>query len=225
MGIHQLATSQFPDSMVWNLINHQKLPRVTKDATDFAKLLLHFLEMAFEEIILGHQELEAFIIQYKDCVVDSDTAASMQQSLQQTFEYLNDFESRITWNHCPLKVQIPLLPHAHYFNIPKPITLLIIKGPVIFDKSALRVTSNIVHLAWKVAGHQSEVQEGEFEIGVKTLDTGEEFRKFTCQSYNTQIVDLLPDTQYQFFVKRADDTRLVYGQWRDNIILKTDTSR
>ncbi|KAG8007332.1 Fibronectin type III domain-containing protein 11 [Nibea albiflora] len=148
----------------------------------------------------------------------------MQQTLQQTFEYLNDFETRITWNHVPLKLRLHLQ-HAYTVYIPKLFTSLIVKGPVIFDRSALYVTSNIVHLRWEVAGQQSEVPNEEFEIRVKTLDTDEEFRQSTCQSYNIEIDDLLPDTQYQFSVKRADDRGLLYGQWSDNIILKTDISK
>lgn len=224
LGIHQQPTLQFADSMLWGLINHQRLTRVMKDATDIVNLLLNFLETAFADIIEGHQELEAFIIKYKDCVVDSDMAASMQQTLQRTFEYLNDFESRITWNHVPLKLRLHLQ-HEYTAHIPKLFTSLIIKGPVIFDRSALCVTSNIVHLHWEVAGQQSEVPDEEFEIWVKSLDTDEEFRQSTCQSYNIQIDDLLPDTQYRFSVKRADDTGLLCGQWTDNIVLKTDISK
>ncbi|TKS71176.1 Fibronectin type III domain-containing protein 11 [Collichthys lucidus] len=223
LGIHQEPTLQFADSIMWGWVHHQNLIRVMKDATDIVKLLLNFLETTFEDIIEGHQELEAFIITYKDCVVDSDMAASMQQTLQRTFEYLNDFETRITCKHVPLKLRLHLQPE-YVYQIPKLFTSLIIKGPVIIDRSALCVTSNTVHLHWEVAGQQSEVPNEEFNICVKNLDT-DELRQSTCQSYNIQIEDLLPDTQYWFYVKRADDTGFLYGQWTDNIVLQTDISK
>lgn len=65
------------------------------------KLILTPMNMLYDEIIKGRQELEDFATKYDQGLVDSDKAASVQRKLQQTRQYLSDFESRLTQTTWP----------------------------------------------------------------------------------------------------------------------------
>ncbi|XP_044069131.1 fibronectin type III domain-containing protein 11-like [Siniperca chuatsi] len=221
----QQHTLHLTDSTVWSLIDQQRLQRAMTLANTQVRLLLALLGMLYQGIIRGCRELEAFINRYDQGLVDSDTAASMQQMLQQTHQYMNDFESRMTRNLGPLDLQNQLIPNTGNLPIPQLSASLAIKMPVIFDRFKSCTTSNTVHLCWEVAGQQSKEPNQQFEIHVKslhpTIAEHDQFTKSTCQSYNIQVNNLIPDRYYQFSVKRVDAVNLVYALWIDTIILKT----
>ncbi len=221
----QQQALRLSDSMVWSLIDQQRLQRAMTMANTQVKLLLALLGMLYQEIIRSCRELEAFIIKYDQGLVDSDMAASMQQKLQQTHQYVNDFESRMTRNLGPLDLQNQLIPNTSNLPLPQLSASLAIKMPVIFDRFKSCATSNTVHLCWAVTGEQSKEPNQQFEIHVKslhpTLAEHGQFTKSTFQSYNIQVNNLTPDRYYQFSVKRVDAVNLVYGLWIDTIILKT----
>ncbi|XP_051271007.1 fibronectin type III domain-containing protein 11-like isoform X2 [Dicentrarchus labrax] len=211
------------DQMLWSLIDQQRLQSAMTLGNTQVKLLLTLLGMLYHEIIRGCQELETFILKYDQGLVDSNMAASMQKKLQQTHQYVKDFESRMTRNLGPLDLQNQLILNTGNFPIPQLTVSLTVKMPVIFDRLKSCVKSNTVHLCWDVAGQQEPDEQ--FEIHIKSLHptTTEhaEFTKSICQSYNIQVKDLQPDRYYQFSVKRVDAVNLVYGQWIDTITLKT----
>ncbi|XP_067444566.1 fibronectin type III domain-containing protein 11-like isoform X3 [Thunnus thynnus] len=202
----------------------RKLRRAMTLANTQVKLLLTLLGMLYEEIISGCRELEVFIIKYDQGLVDSDMAASTQEKLQRTHQYLNDFESRLTRNLGPLDLQNQLILNTGQYPMPQLSASLAIKMPVMFDRCESRVTSNAAHLCWGVASQQSKEPCQEFEIHMKSLHPTadqDQFIKSTCQSYSIHFNNLTPDRYYQFSVKRVDTVNLVYGLWTDTIILKT----
>ncbi|XP_040014474.1 uncharacterized protein LOC120806969 [Xiphias gladius] len=221
----QQNTLHLSDSTVWSLIDQRRLRHALTQANTQVKLLLTLLGLLYQEIIRGCRELEAFILKYNQGLVGSDTAASMQQRLQQTLQYVNDFERRMTQNLGPLDLQNQLIPNTGNIPIPQLSASLAMKMPVIFDRSESCVTSNSVYLFWEVAGKQFQESNQPFEIHVKslnpTIDGHGQFYKLTCQSYNIQVNNLISDRYYQCSVKRIDAVNLVYGLWIDSIILKT----
>lgn len=225
MTNQQQPTLHLSDSMVWSLIDQRRLQQAMTLANTQVKLLLALLGMLYQEITRGCQELEAFVNKYNQGLVDSGMAALAQQQLQKTYQYVNDFESRMTRNLGPLDLQNHLIPNTGSFPIPQLSAMLGIKLPVIFDRFKSCATSNAVHLCWEVTGEQSKEPNQPFEIHVKSLHpTIAEHGQFTtsaCQSYDIQVNNLIPDRYYQFSVKRVDAVNLVYGLWMDAIILKT----
>ncbi|XP_067444564.1 fibronectin type III domain-containing protein 11-like isoform X1 [Thunnus thynnus] len=220
----QQQTLNLSDSTVLSLIDQRKLRRAMTLANTQVKLLLTLLGMLYEEIISGCRELEVFIIKYDQGLVDSDMAASTQEKLQRTHQYLNDFESRLTRNLGPLDLQNQLILNTGQYPMPQLSASLAIKMPVMFDRCESRVTSNAAHLCWGVASQQSKEPCQEFEIHMKSLHPTadqDQFIKSTCQSYSIHFNNLTPDRYYQFSVKRVDTVNLVYGLWTDTIILKT----
>lgn len=218
-------TLHLSDSTVWSLIDQQRLQRAMNLAKTHVRLLLTVLGLIYEEFTRGCRELEAFIINYKQGLVDCDTEASVQQKLQQTHQHLNDFVTRMTRNLGPLELQNQLIPNTGNFPIPQLRVTLAVKMPVVFDRFESCAKSNSVYLSWEVAGEQSKEPNEQFEIQVKNLhpttDDQDQFYTSTCQLYNTQVNNLISDRYYQFSVKRVNAVNLVYGLWTDTIILKT----
>ncbi|XP_070695402.1 fibronectin type III domain-containing protein 11-like [Pempheris klunzingeri] len=218
-------TLHLSDSMVWSLIDQQKLQRTMTQANTQVRLLLALLGMLYEEIIRGCQELEAFIVEYYQGLVDSDMAASMQQKLQKTHQYMSDFQNRLTRNLGPLDLQNRLIPNTCNFPLPHLSASLTIKMPVIFDRFKSCVSSNTAYLFWDVVDEQSKEPTQQFEIHGRslhpTIPEHGQLTVTTSQSYNIQVNNLTPDMHYQFSVKRVDAVNLVYGLWIDTIILKT----
>lgn len=227
MEIHcdDLHTSYLSDSVLRSLIEQPRLQHAMTLANTQVKLLLKLLEMLYQEIIKGCQQLEAFIIKYDQGLVDSDMAASTQQKLQQTQQYVKDFESRMTQNFGPLDLQNHLIWSTAIDPLPQLTASLAIKMPVMIDRFESCATSDAVHLCWAVAGQQSMEPNQQFEIHVKsrhpTTAEHERFTKYMYQSCNIQVNNLTPDRYYQFSVKRVDTFNLVFGLWIDTIILKT----
>ncbi|XP_028432752.1 fibronectin type III domain-containing protein 11 isoform X1 [Perca flavescens] len=221
----QQHTLHLSDSTVWSLVDQRRLQRAMTLANTQVKLHLTFLGLLYEEIIRGCQELEAFVMKYDQGLVDSDIAASTQERLQQTHQYLKDFESRLARKLGPLDLQNQLIPNTGNIPIQQLSASLAIKMPVIFNRSETYTTSNTVHLCWEVTGEQSQELNQEFEIHAKsfhpTIAEHCQFTKSTCQSYNIEVNNLIPDRYYKFSVKRVDSVNLVYGLWVDNITLKT----
>ncbi|XP_018523066.1 fibronectin type III domain-containing protein 11 [Lates calcarifer] len=224
-GDQQEHISQLSDGTVWSLIDQQKLQSAVTMANTQVKLLLTLLGLLYQEIIRGCQDLQDLIVKYDQGLVDSDTTATMQQKLQQTHQYVNDFKRTMTQNLCPLDLQTQLIPNTGNFPVPRLSASLALKIPVVFDRFESYVTSNSVYLCWGVKGEQSKDPNQQFEIHVKSLhpnmDEHGQLSKSICQSYDTQVTNLISDRYYQFSVKRVDTVNLVYGMWIDTIILKT----
>ncbi|XP_070758908.1 fibronectin type III domain-containing protein 11-like [Enoplosus armatus] len=218
----QQRTSRLCNSALWSLIDQQRLQRAMTLANTQVKLLLALLGMLFQGIVRGCRELEAFVNEYDQGLVDSGVAASARQKLRQTYRYVDDFESRMTWDDGPLDLQSKLIPNTGHLPVPKLRASLALKMPVMFDRFKSCLISNTVYLCWEVAGQQPKEPDQQFEIHVKSLHPAAgQFTKLTCQSYNIQVNNLMPDRYYQFSVKRADAANLVYGSWMDTITLKT----
>ncbi|XP_032369912.1 fibronectin type III domain-containing protein 11 [Etheostoma spectabile] len=219
----QQHTVHLSDSTVWSLVDQQRLQRAMTLANTQVKLYLTFLELLYEEIIRGCQELEAFVLKHNQGLVDSDIAASIQERLQQTHQYLDAFKSRLNWKLGPLDLQNQLI----HITGSLPIQQLSVekKMPVIFNRFETCTTSNTAYLCWEVAGEQSQELNQEFEIHVMsfhpTIDEYCQFTKSTCKSYIIEVNNLIPDRYYKFSVKRVDSVNLVYGLWVDTITLKT----
>lgn len=213
------------DNTVWSIIDQRRLQRAMTRANSQVKLLLSLLELLYEEIIRCCRELEAFIHKYDQGLVDSDTAASAQQKLQQTHQYVNDFKSRLTRNLGPMDLLNQLISNTGNVPTLQLSVSLVIKMPVIFNRLESFTTSNTVHLYWEVVGEQSKEPNQQFEISVQSLHptTAEhgQSSKSTCQTYSLQVSNLIPDRYYRFSVQRVDATNLVYGLWMDTMILKT----
>ncbi|XP_042353336.1 fibronectin type III domain-containing protein 11-like [Plectropomus leopardus] len=214
----------FSDSSMWHFLEQRRLQHAWSQAHTHVKILIYFLGMLYKEIFRGCRELEAFIVEYNQGLVDSDTAASIKQKLQQTHQYVNKFKRKVTWNIGPLNLQKKLFYHVD--NIPIQLSAsVVVKMPVIFNRLKSCVTSTAVHLFWDVEGEQSQELDQQFEIHIKSLQpTNAEQGQLTsckCQSYDTSVNELVPDTYYEFSVQRADAVNLVYGWWLDTITLKT----
>lgn len=91
------------------------------------KLILTLLNMLYDEIIKGRQELEDFATKFDQGLVESDKAASVQRKLQHTRQYLSDFESRLTRNLGPVHLQNQLIPKPDNLTIPQLSASLVIQ--------------------------------------------------------------------------------------------------
>ncbi|XP_071329203.1 fibronectin type III domain-containing protein 11-like [Trachinotus anak] len=221
----QQHTLHLSDSTLLSLINQPRLQAAMSMAKTQVKLLLTYLGMLQDQIMRGCRELEAFIVKYNQGGVDSHTAASMKQKLQQTHQDLKDFERRMTRTLGPLDLQNQLISNTGNYPIPQLSVTVAMKMPVIFDRFKSRVTSTSVYLCWEVAGEEPQEPNEQFEIHVKslhpTVDDQGHFSKCMCQLYHIQVNNLISDRFYQFSVKRVDAGNLVYGMWIDSITLKT----
>lgn len=218
--------TELSDSATWrHLIDQRRLQRTMTQANAQVKLLLTLLGKLFEEIIRGCQELEAFTVKSNQGLVDSDMAASMQQKLQKTCQYVVDFQDRMLRNLGQLNLPIQLIPNTDSRPRPQLSVSLVFRMPVMFDRFKSRVMSNTVHLCWEITNVQPKEPDEPFEINVRSLhpttDGHSQFSKSVCQSYTIQVSNLIPDRYYQFSIKRQDAANLVYGLWNDTIILKT----
>ncbi|XP_071758898.1 fibronectin type III domain-containing protein 11-like [Centroberyx gerrardi] len=205
------------------LIDHRRLNRMLKCASDHVKLRITLLDELYIQIIKDCEELGAFINQRDPGLVDGNTQRAMQDKLLQVHEALNEFDNRLKPG--PLYMKHKLIPHTG--NIPPPeISLsLAIKKPVMFDRFKSYTTSSSAELHWAIASQEPQGEATEFEIHFKilrptTADQGE-FGTVTCSSYSTQIANLIPGRSYQFSVKRVDDYTLVYAMWIETMILDT----
>ncbi|KAF3689383.1 Fibronectin type III domain-containing protein 11 [Channa argus] len=223
--LHQ-HTMNLSECTVWSLLDHQRLQEAITLANTHVKLLLKVLEMLYQEILSSGQELKAFAVKHEGSVADCETTAFMQQKLQQIQQHVNDFYMRPTRNLDTLKLQNQLIPIMdHHYHPPLQFTAsLVIKMPVVFNRSESRASSNSVHLCWEVVDELSKDPNEEFVIHIKNLYTNtdelEQFSKSTYQ-YSIQVNNLISDTLYQFSVKRVDRVNLVFGMWTDTIIMKT----
>uniref|UniRef100_A0A8C2YY76 Fibronectin type-III domain-containing protein n=1 Tax=Cyclopterus lumpus TaxID=8103 RepID=A0A8C2YY76_CYCLU len=213
---------QLSDSIVWTLIDKQRLQSAKALAKTRVTFLLTLQELLYEELIEACRELKAFNDQG---LADGDTAAHVQQRLLQTHQDLNDFESRMTRNAATLHLRNQLIPNKVHSSRIILRASLIIKLPVMFNRLKSCVTSNIVHLHWEVADMQSEDLNQEFKIHVKSLHPTsaekEEVSQSVCKSYDVQVKNLKPNRYYEFSVRRVDIITLVSRQWTDTIILAT----
>ena len=211
------------DQPLW-CVDQRRLQCAMTTANCQVKLLLSLLELLYDVIMRGFQELEAFILKYDQGLVDGDMAASAQQTLKQTEEYVNDFKSRLTRNLGPMDLPNQLIPHTR--DAPTQVSVsLVIQMPVIFNRLESCATSNTVHLSWEVMGEQSRELNQQFEICMQRLHptTGEHDQSSTstCRTYSTQVSNLIPDRHYRFTVRRVCVENLVHGEWMDTMILKT----
>ncbi|XP_060897699.1 fibronectin type III domain-containing protein 11-like [Labrus mixtus] len=209
------------DGALCSLINQQRLTRALIFANTHVKLLLSLLESLFQHILRGCRELCAFMEMYDQNLLDRGAADSAQQTLQQTLQYADRFEDRMVRNLGQLKLQDRLIPNTGSLLIPK----LTIKLPVTIDRSDLYASVSSVHLSWTIPGEEVKDPEQQFEVEVKCLhpttsDT-DQISISKCQAYNTQVTNLIPDRYYMFSVMRENSVNLVYGLWKDLVILKT----
>lgn len=219
-------TLHLSDSMVWLLLDQQRLQGAMSMAQTHVRLLLAVLRLIYEENVGPHQELLGFVVNYQRGLVDRNTAASVQQKLQQSHQLLNDFVARLTCNLGPLQLQNRLMPNRGNIFIPQLRVMLTVQKPVVFNRLETCAAPSSVYLSWEVARVQSKQLEGaQFTIHVRNLhptsNNQDQHYNFTCQLYHTQVNNLIPDRFYQFSVKRVDAVNLVYGPWSDTIILKT----
>uniref|UniRef100_A0A3Q3N4T9 Fibronectin type III domain-containing protein 11-like n=1 Tax=Labrus bergylta TaxID=56723 RepID=A0A3Q3N4T9_9LABR len=195
------------------LINQQRLARAFTFANTHVKLLLCLLESLFQQILRGCRELCAFMEMYDQSLLDGGAADSAQQTLQQTLQYADRFEGRMFRNLGQLNLQDRLIP------------ILYIKLPVTIDRSESYSSVSSVHLSWTIPGEEVKDPEQQFEVEVMCLhpttsDT-DQICISKCQAYNTQVTNLIPDRYYMFSVKREYSVNLVYGLWKDQVMLKT----
>uniref|UniRef100_UPI0037E9C6F9 fibronectin type III domain-containing protein 11-like n=1 Tax=Semicossyphus pulcher TaxID=241346 RepID=UPI0037E9C6F9 len=217
------------DSIVWTLIDQQRLAQAMEFANTQVKLHLALLEMLYQEILRGCCQLAGFMNKYNQGLLDSDAAASVQQQLQQTLQHVADYESRMCQRLYPLNLQNQLIANTGNVLIPKLSATLAIKLPVVIDRLATCATSNSVHLCWVVTGEESKDPNQQFEIQVRilqpTIADHDQFTKSTCQRCDVQVSNLLPDSYYQFSVRREDAVNMVYEMWTDTIVLKTQEEK
>ncbi|KAK2821017.1 hypothetical protein Q5P01_023976 [Channa striata] len=165
------------DHMACSVLDQQRLWDALALANNHVKLLLKVLEMLYQEILRGCQELKAFLIKFDRSVVDCETAAFVQQKLLGIIRAVEP---------------------AHPQNEPPSPTLqlsapLVIKKPVVFDRSESCAGSNSVNLCWKVVG----------------------------ELFKDPRPNLISDRFYQFSAKRVASVSLVYGGWTDTLIMET----
>lgn len=213
------------DTKLRSLIDQHRLQRAMILAKSQVTLILDLLEMLYNEIIRGRQQLKDFATKYEQGLVHSDKVASVQWKLQQTREHLNDFEDRQTRDLGPLNLQNQLIPNPDNAIVPQLSASLVIQMPVIFNRMKLGVIANTVHLCWEVAGQLCQDAGQQFEICIMSLyptTVENEILTCICQSYKIQDTNLTPDWVYQFSVRRVDAPNLVYGVWTDVITLRTN---
>ena len=90
---------------VSSLTDKRRLQRAMALGRTQVTLLLTVMGQLYQVITRSCRELEAFIMKYKQGLVDSDMAASMQQKIQQRRQHVHDFDTRLTRNCGPLNLQ------------------------------------------------------------------------------------------------------------------------
>ncbi|XP_034056023.1 uncharacterized protein LOC117535607 [Gymnodraco acuticeps] len=219
------AEGQQPlDTAVSSLTDERRLQRAMALSRTQVTLLLTVMGQLYQVITRSCRELEAFIMKYKQGLVDSDMAASMQQKIQQTRQHVHDVDTRLTRNCGPLNLQNQLASNTGNLHTLQLSALVSFKMPVIFDRVKSSVLSNGVHLFWEVACVSSKELYQMFEIHIEschptTADNAKLI--YACQSYDLQLSLLEPDRNYKFSVIRVNAVNLLYGLWMDSIILKT----
>ncbi|KAK5871886.1 hypothetical protein PBY51_012626 [Eleginops maclovinus] len=212
------------DNAVSSLTDERRLQRAMALGRTQVKLLLTVMGQLYEVITRSCRELEAFIVKYKQGLVDSDMVASVQQKTQQALQHVHDFDTRLTRNCGPLNLQNQLAASTANLQTLKLSALLSFKAPVTFDQVKSRVTSNSVHLFWEVEHSSSKELNQMFEIHIENCHptlADEAKLIYACKSYELLIDVLEPDRNYKFSVRRVHASNLLYGLWMDSINLKT----
>lgn len=202
-------------------MDQQHLQRVLKVARSQVSLILDLLGMLLEEIVLNRQDLQVFLQQTEQGQAETQLLSATVSSVRKTHEYLKDLDSRPTCYLSPLKLDTKLIPYTG----PQPPAMISYKVPVVFDRLKTHVRSSSVYLVWGSASGVTEDPNQLYEVQSMILHptVGEQdmYDKRVIHGLSCTLENLTPDRFYQFSVKRLHSTNLVYKEFMDTIILKT----
>ncbi|XP_069739792.1 fibronectin type III domain-containing protein 11-like isoform X2 [Narcine bancroftii] len=117
-----------------------------------------------------------------------------------------------------------LMSDAKSNKIPQLRLVLRTKMPVLFDRKESMAYHDSVELRWLVLGE--EEHHDLYELHYKLQEPSycaekNQFGVISVESSSIEIGNLLPDSSYEFTIRRVENNALVNSAWRDVMILKT----
>ncbi|XP_048877879.1 fibronectin type III domain-containing protein 11-like [Brienomyrus brachyistius] len=206
-----------------SMVDPSKFLLMKEKANCQIRIQLRLLEMLCEEIRRGKEILEQIMNTYEPMTVVRESA-SIQQKLDQVNRALLDMESVLPLGH--LYVQHKLISVTSAEHVPDVRMVFSIKMPVFFERDACTAQATSVQLCWHVPEQEGDSAGEQFEVRYTLLNpnTAEEQQHtgvITASTFSIQICDLLPERSYQFSLKRAQASDLVYDLWNDTLMLTT----
>ncbi|XP_074525195.1 fibronectin type III domain-containing protein 11-like [Halichoeres trimaculatus] len=211
------------DEILWSLFERQRLARALSLAKARLRLLLTMLGLLNEQLFKNYDQLSTFMQKHRWGLSSRDEAAAAKQTAEQTLQYAADFDNQVLRSQGPLGMRVKLIPNVGYRPFPWFTMSLLVKLPVVIDRSTTSVTSSSVHLFWSISETGDQNSNEQFEVQVKSLHPtiGEDkFSRYTTQLH-LDVENLAPGRCYQLSVKRVDAVNLMYGQWVDALVVKT----
>ncbi|KAJ7999583.1 hypothetical protein DPEC_G00195920 [Dallia pectoralis] len=208
-------------STLLHMIDPWKFQRMKKLGHSQVLIQLSLLEGLHEQLCRAKVEMEAIasMSDYGDREVHR-----VKLRIAEVTEALAEFDRTLTLG--PLHTKHRLLTDTDSAKMPPIHLRLSVRMPVTFDRSLSEAQAVSARLHWEI-GDGEELRPGEhFEIHHKlllpaTAEEGSQVGMVTCEACCVQVDNLLPQKCYEFTVKRADTTSLVYGFWNDTVVLRT----
>ncbi|XP_026788297.2 fibronectin type III domain-containing protein 11 [Pangasianodon hypophthalmus] len=222
--VPQLGNQHYiSNSTLMHFIDISRFQRVKRDGNNQVKLQLALLEMLYAELTRGREELQDILAQKSGpSLLLRD--AEIQEKILRLHQVADDFDAAMIPGK--LHVKHSLIPELESKRLPKFQLVLEAEKPVMFNREQTQAFCDSVVLHWYIAEQEQHKPDEEFEIHYKLINpTNEtearEFGSLACSSYVIKLTDLRPDRSYEFSVKRLDIAGLVYGVWKDSIVLTT----
>lgn len=206
-----------------SMIDPSKYLLMKEKANCQIRIQLCLLEMLNEEIRRGKDILEQIMNTYEPMTVVQDSA-SIQQKLDQVNQTLLDMDSVLLPGH--LYLEHKLIPVTSAEHVPDVRLVFDIKMPVTFRRDGCRAQATSVQLCWHVEEQERYSTREQYELRYTLLDpsTAEEQQlaePITTYFFHMHICDLFPGRSYEFSLKRAQASDLVYDLWTDTLVLTT----
>ncbi|XP_055508474.1 LOW QUALITY PROTEIN: fibronectin type III domain-containing protein 11-like [Leucoraja erinacea] len=214
----------FQPNVLYHLIDPCKFLRMKKIGTTQVKIQLLLLREYLSELKYGREELKV-IAKISDVTLFLLHWNTTCSRLGHLFNTLKNFISVLVPGK--LYVKHHLMSDAKSNKIPELRVLLSTKMPVLFDRRESVAYHNSVELKWLVLGE--EAHHDLYELAYKLLEPRyctekNQFGVISVESGSIEIGNLLPDSSYEFSIRRAENYTLVYSAWCDVMVLKTKAS-
>ncbi|XP_030359005.1 fibronectin type III domain-containing protein 11 [Strigops habroptila] len=209
---------------ILQLIDRQRLQRMRKVGRTQTEIQLLLLTELLEQLQQGWEELSFYV---KAC--DMLTFLSHWDVIRQKLSKLTGFMETLLSLEFPGKICVKhsLVSHADLTGTRPPSIRLSLytKMPVVFDRKESFAHKNWARLKWFTENQESHVEKCELSFNLLTVGLEVGFGRTHQVSSNSCIVpDLKPGRSYEFTIRRVPERTLVFGEWRDTIILTTYTA-
>ncbi|XP_063819562.1 fibronectin type III domain-containing protein 11 isoform X2 [Pseudophryne corroboree] len=207
------------------LVDPCKFRRMKKIGTFQTKIQILLLEEFLEQLQKGRVKLKEIVQSYS---ISSFLTKwnYISQCLSNITGLLDNFLSMLVPG--PLYMKHHLILDVGGIAIPKLQLVLTTKPPVVFDRLECKAHENWISLKWYTHGQETQTEKYDLFFQICQVQTTQHSVQESIVSISTNhlvIRHLLQDQIYEFSIRRAETSNLVYEAWHDVITLKTQQTR